>query len=59
MRAEQGLPQRRNVFTLFANRVRRRDMENLLFQLEGKIFTLNTLDALVEHTDIHKFVTKR
>jgi hypothetical protein len=38
--------------------IRRRDMENLLLQLEGKVFTLNTLDALVEHTEIHKFVTK-
>jgi hypothetical protein len=38
--------------------IRRRDMENLLLQLGGKVFTLNTLDALVEHTEIHKFVTK-
>lgn len=38
--------------------IRRRDMENLLLQFEGKVFTLNTLDSLVEHTEIHKFVTK-
>lgn len=39
--------------------IRRQDMKNMLRQLEGKVFTLNTLDSLVEHTEIRKFATKR
>jgi hypothetical protein len=33
-------------------------MRDLLIQLEGKLFTLRTLDQLVSHTDLVKRVTK-
>jgi hypothetical protein len=35
--------------------VRREDMRKLLEATEGKVFTLNTLNHLVEHTDLAKF----
>jgi hypothetical protein len=37
---------------------RRQLMRDLLIQLEGKLFTLRTLDQLVSHTDLVKRVTK-
>lgn len=35
--------------------VRREDMRKLLVATRGKVFTLSTLDALVEHTDLRRF----
>jgi hypothetical protein len=38
-------------------RERREDMRQLLLRLEGKVFTMATLDHLVTHTRIREFVT--
>jgi hypothetical protein len=35
--------------------VRREDMRKLLETAEGKVFTLETLEHLVEHTDLQKY----
>ena len=38
-------------------RERREDMRQLLLRLQGKVFTMTTLDQLVTHTRIREFVT--
>ena len=38
--------------------VRREDMRKLLYATEGKVFTLKTLDKLVEHTRLAEFKTR-
>ena len=38
-------------------RERREDMRQLLLRLEGKVFTMTSLDQLVNHTRIREFVT--
>ena len=38
-------------------RERREDMRQLLLKLEGKVFTMATLDHLVTHTRIREFVS--
>ncbi len=38
--------------------VRRQDMRDMLLATEGKVFTLSTLDQLVEYTRIKEFVAK-
>ncbi|MFC1862885.1 hypothetical protein ACFL1Z_02910 [Thermodesulfobacteriota bacterium] len=38
-------------------RERREDMRQMLLRLEGKVFTMTTLDYLVTHTAIREFVT--
>jgi hypothetical protein len=38
-------------------RQRRQDMRQLLLRLEGKVFTIASLDQLVNHTRIREFVT--
>ena len=38
--------------------VRRQDMRDLLTELNGKVFTLRTLDQLVLYTDLEKYVSK-
>jgi hypothetical protein len=38
--------------------VRKERMRRLLLQLDGKVFTLNTLDQLVTHTALKRYVTK-
>ena len=40
-------------------RERREDMRQLLLRLQGKVFTMTTLDQLVTHTRIREFVTVR
>jgi hypothetical protein len=37
---------------------RRQLMRDLLIELEGKLFTFRTLDSLVAHTDLARYVTK-
>lgn len=39
--------------------VRREDMKKMLLATRGKVFTLKTLDRLVECSDLRKFKTKR
>jgi len=39
--------------------VRREDMKKMLLATRGKVFTLKTLDRLVEYSDLRKFRTKR
>jgi len=39
--------------------VRREDMRKLLAATQGKLFTLKTLDRLVEHTDLQRFKSAR
>ncbi len=38
--------------------VRRREMRELLLTLDGKVFTLNTLDRLIPNTNLARYVTK-
>lgn len=38
--------------------VRREDMKKMLLATRGKVFTLKTLDRLVECSDLQKFQTK-
>lgn len=38
--------------------VRKERMRRLLFELDGKVFTLRTLDQLVAHTKLAKYVSK-
>ena len=38
--------------------VRREDMRKLLLRTEGKVFTLSTLDQLVEHTRLRDFLPR-
>ena len=38
--------------------VRREDMKKMLFATRGKVFTLNTLDRLVEYSALKKFVSR-
>ena len=38
--------------------IRREDMKKLLLATRGKVFTLKTLDRLVEHTHLKTFKTK-
>lgn len=38
--------------------VRREDMRNLLLATHGKVFTLSTIQHIVEHTDIRRLATK-
>ena len=38
--------------------VRREDMKKMILATRGKIFTLKTLDRLVEHTQLREFKTK-
>jgi hypothetical protein len=38
--------------------VRREDMRRMLLKTEGKVFTLKTLDQLVEHTRLREFLPK-
>lgn len=37
--------------------VRRREMRELLLELDGKVFTLKTLDQLVPHTDLARYAS--
>ena len=39
--------------------VRREDMKKMLIATRGKVFTLKTLDRLVECSDLAKFRTKK
>ncbi len=39
--------------------VRKERMRRLLLKLDGKVFTLRTLDRLVAHTELAKYATKR
>jgi len=39
-------------------RQRREDMRQLLLRLDGKVFAATTLDYLISHTRIRKFVTQ-
>ena len=39
-------------------RERREDMRQLLLRLNGKVFTMASLDSLVTHTDISQFITE-
>jgi len=59
LRDEKGL--RYNVVACIAGRgfkVRRNDMRRLLIATGGKVFTLATIDQLVQHTPIRNFVTR-
>jgi hypothetical protein len=38
--------------------VRREDMRRMLLRTEGKVFTLSTLDQMVEHTRLREFLPK-
>ena len=38
--------------------VRREDMRRMLLRTEGKVFTLKTLDQLVQHTRLREFLPK-
>ena len=38
--------------------VRREDMKKMILATRGKVFTLKTLDRLVEHTRLKEFQTK-
>ncbi len=38
--------------------VRRQDMRDLLTELNGKVFTLRTLDQLVDHTDLARYASR-
>jgi len=38
--------------------VRREDMRKMLLRTEGKVFTLSTLDQLIEHTRLREFLPK-
>lgn len=38
--------------------VRREDMRRMLLKTEGKVFTLKSLDQLVEHTLLRDFLPK-
>ena len=38
-------------------RERRKDMRQMLLRLNGKVFTMATLDRLIHHTRIRKFVS--
>lgn len=38
--------------------VRREDMRRMLLRTEGKVFTLRTLDQLVQHTRLREFLPK-
>ncbi len=55
-------PPRFSVIACIAGRgfgVRREDMKKLLFATRGKVFTLKTLDKLIEYSDLKAFRTKR
>lgn len=39
--------------------VRREDMKRMLLRTEGKVFTLSTLDALINHTRLREFLPRR
>ena len=39
--------------------VRRDDMRQLLRVVEGRVFTLSTLSAMLEYTKVRDFVTKK
>jgi hypothetical protein len=36
--------------------VRRQDMRDMLSATQGKIFTLTTLDKLIDHTELSRFL---
>jgi hypothetical protein len=36
--------------------IRRQDMKDILLATNGKVFTLNTLDRLIEHSRLHEFL---
>lgn len=38
--------------------VRREDMRRMLLRTEGKVFTLSTLDKMIQHTQIREFLPK-
>jgi len=39
-------------------RVRREDMRKILLATRGKVFTLGTLDRLIEHTRLQEFLPR-
>jgi hypothetical protein len=39
--------------------VRREDMREMLLRTEGKVFTLSTLDQLVQHTRLRNFLPRK
>ena len=40
-------------------RVRAEDMKKMLIATRGKVFTLKTLDSLVDHSNLAQFRTKK
>ncbi len=38
--------------------VRREDMKKMIIATRGKVFTLKTLDQMIEHTELKKFRSK-
>jgi hypothetical protein len=39
--------------------VRREDMKKMIIATRGKVFTLKTLEQMIEHTDLKKFIGRR
>jgi hypothetical protein len=39
--------------------VRREDMRRMLLRTDGKIFTLATLDQMIQHTQLRDFLPKK